>query len=260
MSGAEREPGPAAAGRMEPGDRVEEDLVVGLHRCLLEELHRRGHPPDRPLKVSELYRELVPYRLVRSRLSVALNADYEHAMLRLLAGEGGRVRIEPEEARIELVREAAEPYPFVGLFRKFAGHQVRVRLPPGSAAPAAPERQPAKATPEGATLNAPALFSGDTPVEPPAAPVRLHREPEEPVPNSPSDSSRATSITPPEPVSSDGTGECAFCASTLPRGRRVRYCPLCGADQRLRPCPRCDTVLEPEWRFCIHCGHDTGRA
>lgn len=281
-----------------------DETVSRLQRCLVEELRRRGHPQDQPLKVSEVYKDVVPYRLVRSKLGVELNADYEHALLRLLGGEGGVLRLESEEARQELEQEADAPYPFTGLFRKFAGSEVRVRYPapdqdddaaataseecdsgdeapppeetiaqgePGSAPRAdEPDSRPRAAEPEtesevqpGTEEAAPGPAAAPVPVtadaeEVPtrplarsenvvraASPVRLHREEED-----------FGGVQ--DEVSVD-QGVCAFCSDALPVGRRVRYCPFCGADQRLLPCPRCDTVLERGWRFCIRCGHDVDR-
>lgn len=106
-----------------------DQVVTRLYRALVEELRRRGHPEDRPVKVSELYQTLVPYRAVRSRLGVELNADYEHALLRLLAGERDLLRLEPADYREELHREVEATYPFVGLFRKFSAADVWVTMP-----------------------------------------------------------------------------------------------------------------------------------
>jgi hypothetical protein len=47
-----------------------------------------------------------------------LNADYEHALLRLLAGEGDLARIEPREVRDKLRLELESPNPNVGIFRR----------------------------------------------------------------------------------------------------------------------------------------------
>jgi predicted amidophosphoribosyltransferase len=54
-----------------------------------------------------------------------------------------------------------------------------------------------------------------------------------------------------EPVAA---GSCAFCRSALPGGRVVRFCPQCGADQSMHPCPSCREPLDPSWKFCIGCG------
>lgn len=262
-----------------------DEVVTRLYRALVEELDREGHPEDRPVKVSELYQKLVPYRSVRSRLGVELNADYEHALLRLLAGERDLLRLEPAQAREELRREVDAPYPFVGLFRKFSASNVWVNMPaerprqpveearsaqdevgnvgsapavevaaeePATADPE-PTRVAAKASPperrpnEGRSGQGQAadgdrvtLRSGGG-ADPAPTPVRLHSEPE-------SDPSERLT---------HNAGDCAFCGEGLPAGRRIRFCPHCGGDQRLHPCPRCDAVLERDWRYCISCGHET---
>lgn len=263
---------------------MNDEVVTRLYRCLVEELRRRGHDEEHPLKVSELYQELVPYRAVRSSLGVELNADYEHALLRLLAGERNLLRLEPEQAREELRREVDAPYPFVGLFRKFSASNVWVDMeklgdrpaatrepatgaPPVTAVPpgahrAEPDRtpRPAAPTPTARPVDAPAAApspiaaeaedpvpvarrGGPLPARAPA-PVQLHREEAETDP-----AERLTRV----------GADCVFCAEGLPAGRRIRFCPHCGGDQRLRPCPRCDAVLEREWRYCISCGHEVSR-
>lgn len=246
-----------------------DEVVTRLYRALVEELRQRGHPEGQPVKVSDLYQTLVPYRAVRPALGVELNADYEHALLRLLAGERDLLRLEPEQARDELAREVDAPYPFVGLFRKFSASSVWINWPrdgqaagpnahPGAArheadAPtasaAAPQPRSGPAAPEEpfpriAAEHGPArAAAGGGPAPAVArAPVQLHDRAEEPAPS--------------ERMTHAGAA-CAFCADGLPTGRRVRFCPHCGGDQRLQPCPRCEAVLEREWRYCISCGHET---
>lgn len=248
---------------------MNDEVVTRLYRCLAEELRRRGHSDDRPVKVSQLYQELVPYRAVRSTLGVELNADYEHALLRLLAGERGLLRLEPDEARDELRREVEAPYPFVGMFRKFAASDVWVSMQAapgadsGAGADGDADAEEARGMKDGARdrdgdrsgrlgpraprdLGRPegaapvAGRGGPVPARSPA-PVQLHRD------HAPAD--------PTERPAPDGAA-CDFCGEHLPAGRRVRFCPHCGGDQRLRSCPRCEAVLERAWHYCISCGHD----
>jgi predicted RNA-binding Zn-ribbon protein involved in translation (DUF1610 family) len=206
---------------------VTDEVIARLHRCLVDELRRQGHPPDRPLTVGRIYEDLVPYRAVRSRLGVELNADYEHALLRLLAGEGGFLRVEPEAVRADLQREVAEAYPAVGLFRQYSESDVWVDLPAGPGT--MPDPDPVGPSEASAVVRAAAAPIAD-PLPPPIA---------------------------------EGAGEsamapsaCGFCQAVLPAGRRVHFCPACGTDQRLRPCARCDAALQREWRYCIDCGHE----
>ncbi|HUG42535.1 MAG TPA: zinc ribbon domain-containing protein [Longimicrobiales bacterium] len=240
---------------------MNDEAVTRLYRCLVEELRRRGHAEDDPVTVAELHQDLVPYRAVRSALGVDLMADYEHALLRLLAGERGLLHVEPAEAREALRREVEVPYPVVGLYRKFSACEVQVsmnepatgeqlELEPGRPA-AQPAARPAPGSPSRAAAAdrrsarparpaRPARRGGAAPLSAPT-PVQIHRD--------------APDADPTERLTHAGA-ECVFCGEDLPTGRRVRFCPRCGGDRRLRPCPRCNAVLEREWRYCISCGHD----
>ena len=101
--------------------------VERLHQALVDALIQgRPHALDQPVTVAEIYQDLVPYRNVRSDLGFALNADYEHALMHLLAGEEGLARIEPVEAREQLRLELESQNPDVGLFREFAACDVFV--------------------------------------------------------------------------------------------------------------------------------------
>jgi hypothetical protein len=242
---------------------MNDEVVLGLFHCLVDALEERDHAPDRPLKVSQLYQELVPYSAVRAPLDLELNADYEHALLRLLSGERGLLRLEPRQARAELRREAERPFPAVGLFRKFAASDVWVGRPGDPALPTLDEEDGSSHDPDAAVSAA-----RDT--------IQLHFPEPPPLPRRQGGAEPARQLVPepdPEPVREPAREEggeggeaarelvgalsaCAFCGHALPGGRRVRFCPFCGADQRLRPCPRCDAVLEQAWRYCISCGRD----
>lgn len=218
---------------------MSDEVVTRLYRALVRQLRRRGHPDTRPVTVAQIYETLVPYSAVRTTIGVELNADYEHALLRLLSGERGLLRLEPDSAREELRREVNTPYPFVGLYRKFSASDVWVAMPE-TVAPDSPH--------DAGSAQPPTVRLSGGGAEPALdAPVRLHRS--EPVEPDQRDPDRV-----PAPVHA----ECTFCSIELPASRRVRFCPHCGADQRLQPCPRCDAVLELEWRYCINCGHVAG--
>ncbi len=247
-----------------------DEVVTRLYRALVDELRQRGHAEDQPVKVSDLYQTLVPYRAVRSTLGVELNADYEHALLRLLAGERDLLRLEPEQARDELAREVEAPYPFVGLFRKFSASSVWVTMPPTGQA-TGPNAHVAAPVHRTAQEVAPAPATAEpAPPLPPSRDARPHRiaaEHESGRTGSAAGSPAAArapvqlhASAEPEPAErmTHAGAACAFCGDELPSGRRVRFCPHCGGDQRLQPCPRCEAVLEREWRYCISCGHETG--
>jgi len=234
-----------------------DDVVSRLHRALVAALHERGHSPaERPVTVAEIYQELVPYRAVRDYLGVELNADYEHALLRLLAGEGDRVRLEPVTAREELRAELEAPDPYVGIYRKFAACDAWVVDLGEDDAPVATARMDVDAIGAAAT-------SGTPPAAPPARPrvedahaAVAGRGAGVSADTVPGAAGAAPGIgADPGAARSGATGvACAFCKETLPQDRTVRFCPFCGMDQRRRPCAGCGEVLEPAWRFCIACG------
>src|SRR5690625_6846886 len=98
-----------------------------LYQLLLDSLNEReGFDPGTPVTVAEIYQELIPYREVRERLGLTLNADYEHALLILLAGVGDRLQLEPSSARAEIRKELEASNPYLGIYRKFAACDVHL--------------------------------------------------------------------------------------------------------------------------------------
>jgi hypothetical protein len=194
-------------------------------------------------QVSELYQDIVPYRLFRSRLQFDTNEDYEMALLRLLAGQRGYAVLEPAEARDVLAQEAEAINPFPGAFRDFAGARVtldpeavrRVLEARDSYAPAPPP--PAVADPARPPTSAPAP-AAHAPPDAAGAHAPL-------VPGSP----------PAYTLAAGAASECPSCRRALPRHRAVVYCPYCGRQVAPTRCPRCDTELEADWTYCITCGH-----
>jgi hypothetical protein len=216
-----------------------------LYQFLVETLRARGIDlADRPVTVAEIYQELVPYRGVREELGVDLNADYEHALLRLLAGEGDLLRLEPSAARDELRLELESPNPYVGLYRKFAACDVWVRADAHQQVAPADLRPEAKNVAAGSTDTAqPAANLVDAGAAATLSGAAVLAEPEIAEP-------RSASTTP----TTAAPTTCTFCGEALPPGRAANYCPSCGGDQRHHPCADCGEVLEQGWRFCIACG------
>ena len=220
--------------------------------------------PDRlkrPIQISEIYQSILPYRHHRSALGFDTNEDYEMAVLRFLAGDGGFASLDPPEVQDALSQEVRAINPNPSAFREYAA--ARVYLNAGAvrtvteaqeayAPPSAPEQQddqgfePSKQfsydegvgyAPEPGVLDLttakiPAL--DETPDERPTAP-------------------RATDAggTP-----FSGT-LCAYCEQALPSGRVVKFCPSCGRDLRVVACPACGADVEAGWRYCIDCGDST---
>jgi len=127
-----------------------------FHTALVEALRERS-PADlaRPFTVAEIYQDLVPYRTHRDRLGVEMNGDYEHLLLRLLAGEEGYLHLESEAALREIREELDALDPNTGLYREFAAVDVRL----------APERIPEAAGPEEASDELGGGASGAEPSE-----------------------------------------------------------------------------------------------
>jgi len=210
----------------------ESEGVVGrFHRTLVEEIRRRR--PEylhEPFTVAEIYQNLVPYGSHRDVLGVEMNGDYEDALLRLLAGEGGYLILESGPALSALRDELETTNPNTGLYREFAAVDVRLeptRLTGGGGA--RPVGRPAEGL-AGATV--PVVDLAPAWPEPPSAPPA------------------------PAPPSREGQvpGACRWCRAELPRRADLNFCPFCGTDIHTVPCPGCGEELEPEWRFCIACG------
>ncbi len=78
-----------------------------------------------PFRVSEIVQSLVPYRTYRNELGVDTLQDYEHAVLEMLAGEGGWLICDPDTVAV-IRKELASPDPDTGLLRRIQTAEVRV--------------------------------------------------------------------------------------------------------------------------------------
>ncbi|MGQ0814217.1 MAG: zinc ribbon domain-containing protein [Gemmatimonadota bacterium] len=227
---------------------MNETVVAQLHRSLVDAM-RRSRPGSlhHPVTVAEIYRDLLPYREARTAIGFDMNADYEHALLRLLAGEGDLARIEPREVRDKLRMELESPNPDVGLFRNYAACDVWVSI--DDLADAA-ETAEAASSWEDEFLNDDAGAEADIEFEeddePQTQPV--------PEPHAPPRFEIAADQTAAQGTVDAEQVACAFCGAELPDGRPVNFCPFCGSDQSQQPCPSCGEMLEPLWRYCVACG------
>lgn len=102
------------------------ELLESLYQRLLLSISQTRPSSDQPLTVGDLYQRLIPYRAIRHELNVLELAEYEHAFLRLLAGEGGYVTVEPSSVTAELQRELASTNPILGIYRDYAEAAVRL--------------------------------------------------------------------------------------------------------------------------------------
>jgi hypothetical protein len=211
------------------------DALDRLYRRMVESLaHAPREAGGVPVTIGEVYQTLVPYRAVRADLGFTELAAYEHALLRLLAGERGYVRVDAVDVLEELQRELAAPNPILGVYRDYsdaAAHvnpNIAVRIDvPSPPPPAASAASPAgERAPRRAGAKPPPSMDATSPRQ--AAPA-------------------ATPQAPPAPA-------CPGCRSTLPKDGDVRFCPFCGKCLKPVPCAECSAMVEPEWSFCANCG------
>jgi len=192
-----------------------------------------------PFPAADVYERLVPYRSNRSRLRVATHQDYEMTVLRLLAGERGYVRLEPDEIREGFQREITGVNPDPAIFRNFPDSQVMIN------------RLAAERFLRGESIYAPPPAPGSEPVDEPE---------EEPIDYTSENPIPVVSGTAFE-IEGDGRPgpQCAYCGGVLPGDRKVNFCPHCGQPPsgELR-CPACGVEVDVGWAYCIACGRSTG--
>ncbi|MBX3134216.1 MAG: zinc ribbon domain-containing protein [Gemmatimonadaceae bacterium] len=174
----------------------------------------------RPLEVGEILDTLVPYRAARRDGLLDTNDDYLHAMMRLLAGEGGFVFAD-DLLQDDLKSELTTSNPDLMVLRSY--HSAKVRL---------------------ATARIQEVLAGDTAIDlRPPTPVATDIVP--PVAPAPD---------PGVPTTESPASVCPYCSRDLPDDRTLKYCPHCGLNLRIRRCPGCSAEMESEWKFCVTCG------
>ena len=247
-------------------DATLDSPLYRLHRALVQALRERDPAGlNRPFTVAEIYQDLVPYRTHRDLLGVEMNGDYEHLLLRLLAGEQGLVVLESDHARKDIEDELGRSNPNTGLFRDYAAvdvHLVAERIPPENEV-----NEGWHGDDEAVIL--PAAEVTEAEPEPPAEP-ELELEPEAPVHASVDDLAPSEVTTedimeaPAEQAEEAATalpgddGHCHWCREMLPVRENLNFCPYCGTDMGVVPCGSCGEAVEPGWRFCIQCGAASG--
>ena len=224
-------------------------VLERFHRALIEEIQtQRPEYLTGPFTVAEIYQNLVPYGSHRDRIGVHMNGDYEDALLRLLAGEGGYLVLESEPALRDLRAELGTANPNTGLYREYAAVDVRLSQShldlagmvddigerPRASRDNGGTREPmsmASLAPSEAAMEALAIV-------PPGVDVF-----QDPTPSVPGTMRHA----------------CQWCRAELPARDNLNFCPFCGTDLKVVPCNECGEELEPEWRFCIACGAEVIR-
>lgn len=109
--------------------RTNTSLIDRFFSVLVREIHsEEPQYLESSFTVAEIYQSLVPYRTHRDLIGAEMNGDYEDALLRLLAGEGGYLTLESDTARERIRLELRSSNPNTGLYREYAA--VGVRLVP----------------------------------------------------------------------------------------------------------------------------------
>lgn len=217
-----------------------DDLDRLFHR-LVQVLAERG--PERvtqPVQVAELYQDLVPYRQHRPALKLETHQDYEMALLRLVAGERGYARVEPEEAQQAFVMEVQAALPDAGVIHEFAAARVVLN--------AAATRK---------VLAGGETYAPETLHPPATRPVLAGEAGEADAAGGAERADRAGGAEEAEPMEAVGDA-CPYCDAELPKGRVLFYCPFCGGNLKGVKCPGCGTELEVGWLYCITCGQKMG--
>jgi hypothetical protein len=176
------------------------------------------------LTLADIRDTIVPYRANRRALQLESSEDYELALMRLCAGEGGFARAEAEEIAQEFAAEVASSNPDLTLIRR----REKAVLMLDSRALTQAAKDPHQAFVPRAAV--------DRRKGKPQAPKKAVQDATQPLPS-----------------------RCARCRTDLPVGRVVNFCPQCGYDLRRGYCPQCNTALEPEWRHCVSCGTSLSR-
>lgn len=309
-------------------------VLERFHRALIEEIQtQRPEYLTQPFTVAEIYQNLVPYGSHRDRIGVDMNGDYEDALVRLLAGEGGYLILDSEPALRNLRAELDTPNPNTGVYREFAAVDVRLNqayldlstealdqlpdlyeeleaedpmamtdlapaegnataeelgvVPPGVDIFADTGGPPAVEADvdvhEAAEAQATAVSNGSGPDAALALDAALGDDDHGDGDHGDDDSDlgheaegadseggrRRTPLAPefveeePEPEAEVASGErvgsvpggsCLWCRADLPERETLNFCPFCGTDTELVPCPQCGDEVEPRWRFCVSCG------
>lgn len=203
-------------------ERLFRQIVVNLAATDPGRLHG-------PLTLADIRDSIVPYRANRRTLQIESSEDYELALLRLGAGEGGLAQADNAQAQAELAAELSGSNPDLSILQR--QEKTAITLDSGAVAKILDVKPELKFAPS------------QSPIAPgrPAA-----QKSAKPVPE-------AKRVEPP-------MAKCSRCGSTLPVGRVINFCPQCGHNLTRRQCPQCNTEVEATWKHCVSCGAALGRS
>jgi hypothetical protein len=174
-----------------------------------------------PLPLGEIRHTILPYRANRRALQLESSEDYELALIRLCAGQGGYACTQPDEVGAEFAAETISSNPDLTIVLRHETALVILNQEQVARALGGPPEQ-AFAPPEH-------RFAPPALTEPP--PALSHAQP-----------------------GRQHTAICRACGGELPPGVNVKFCPHCGNSQEATHCPECETPIQPGWRHCVTCG------
>jgi len=202
---------------------------------------------DRPLEVGEIIDRLAPYGAARRDGKIETHDDYQHLVMRLVAGERD-LAFADDLMQDDLRAELASPNPDLGVLRTYRNASIRL-----------------------ATGGVQQVLAGDTTIDlTPPTPIKpgVAVRASKPVPAvEPITEPGSGASAEPATMARDnhalfeafggtgtGTGGCPYCAQPLPDGRTVKFCPSCGQNLLVKRCPGCSAEIEQGWKFCVTCG------
>jgi len=247
------------------------DALDRLFRRVVHNV-RAAYPEliNQSFEVSQLYQQVVPYRLNRRDLAVETVEDYELALMQLLSGARGYLTGDPDLQRA-LQDELESVNPDLSIYRAFATSHVALAAEAVRAMDQHPVVQPVAApAPVAAAVGAsaePAAVAARTTEKIRASAsaakspgfgtaAATHHQPQPPAAMPSKSAPSASSPSRTADTASDAQNEtsCRYCSGSLPAGKNIVFCPYCGHDLTVQHCPACNTELEIGWRFCITCG------
>lgn len=195
------------------------------------------------ITVADVYQRLIPYRAVRGQLGVVELAEYEHALLRLLAGERHYLEVGDSSVRLELQRELASLNPILGIYRDYSAAKISFGTGPEGQGGAGPSLSDSGLPAESPSAGEVAEDPGDE-IGPPRLVEAIATAGE-------SETEDTLSARPTEARTSEACGGCGRLLPDLPD---LLFCPFCGRSVTPAPCAHCGAPMEREWSFCARCG------
>lgn len=98
----------------------------GLYALLRSRMSAEEVGVGEAVAVAELHKRLLPYHTCRDRLGYATKAEYDAAVLRLLADDG-LVMVQEPALREAVRSEIRQAEPGLGFLHKFAASEIRLR-------------------------------------------------------------------------------------------------------------------------------------